>query len=93
MALSGYHIVFVDKPCRHFQHNWQWHFRLSPESWLISRGDQWVGRECNTNLCDRVFKSEHRTCPGVRCPDCEAPMAHRSGCVECPACGYSVCAN
>lgn len=28
---------------------------------------------------------------GDRCPECGEKMVHRSGCFECPHCGYGRC--
>ncbi|MFY9188875.1 MAG: vitamin B12-dependent ribonucleotide reductase [bacterium] len=42
-----------------------------------------------------VFESSEdadaETDPGTKCPDCGTALEHSSGCVTCPACGYSKC--
>jgi uncharacterized Zn finger protein (UPF0148 family) len=51
-------------------------------------------------LCGRELDSEkevqihlklfHGAADNI-CPDCGSPTIHRSGCVDCPVCGWSRC--
>ncbi|MEM4264760.1 MAG: hypothetical protein QW505_03155 [Thermoplasmata archaeon] len=38
-------------------------------------------------------EGERRAMTATKCPECNGPMAHRSGCLECLSCGFAFCTS